>query len=80
MRFYVYENWTNTFTKVHRGDCTFCNNGRGFQGRGSSTPSGRWHGPYTSAASALGDAQRLANQHSNRDVWIVDTCKTCAPA
>jgi hypothetical protein len=34
MKYYVYENWTNTFAKVHRGGCTFCNDGRGFQGRG----------------------------------------------
>jgi hypothetical protein len=32
--FYVYENWTNAFTKVHRRDCAYCNDGRGFQGRG----------------------------------------------
>jgi hypothetical protein len=30
--FYVYENWTNTFTKVHRGSCTYCRDGQGFHG------------------------------------------------
>jgi hypothetical protein len=35
--FYVYENWTNTFAKVHRRGCPYCNEGSGFQGRGTRT-------------------------------------------
>ena len=76
-RFYVYENWTNTFTKVHRADCPYCNDGNGIQGRGSSTPSGRWHGPFADDASAFEAAQEAADRHSNRNVWEVGRCGYC---
>lgn len=76
--FYVYENWTNTFTKVHRAECSYCNNGRGFHGAEPRTPSGEWHGPYPSAAEALRAAQRYASCHDNRAAWTVDTCRACS--
>jgi len=75
--FYVYENWTNTFAKVHRGDCPFCNDGRGFQGRGSRTPSGQWLGPFSTAAIATSAARSAANGHQNREVWEVASCGYC---
>lgn len=77
--FWVYENWTNTFTKVHRAECSFCNSGRGMHGAGSKTGSGEWHGPFGTARGALGVAERLASAHSNFSVWTVDGCKSCAP-
>lgn len=77
MAFYVYENWTNTFAKVHRGDCPYCNDGTGFQGRGSSTPSGRWLGPFASRDVANPAARDAAHGHPNRSVWEVGTCGYC---
>ncbi|MGP8007748.1 MAG: hypothetical protein ACLP2J_12050 [Acidimicrobiales bacterium] len=75
--YYVYENWTNTFAKVHRGSCPYCNDGRGIQGRGSKTPSGQWLGPFHSADEAMAAASAAASQHSNGDVWVVASCGYC---
>ncbi len=78
--FFVYENWTNTFAKVHNGSCPYCNEGQGFQGRGTNTPSGRWHGPISTAQAAMDKAASLAAVYSNRAVWVVEGCKHCAPS
>lgn len=78
MAFYVYENWTNTFVKVHRAECSYCNNGRGFHGAGTRTPSGEWHGPYRSGGEALAAGDALAREHHNYAVWTVSGCRTCA--
>lgn len=75
--FWVYENWTNTFTKVHVGACAFCNDGRGIQGRGSSTPSGRWLGPFPSLDRAKAAARDAADRHPNAAMWNVDCCRFC---
>lgn len=75
--FYVYENWTNTFAKVHRGSCPYCNDGRGFQGRGNRTRNGQWLGPFETADSAMVEARAAANRHSNSAVWIVESCGYC---
>lgn len=74
---YVYENWTNTFAKVHQGDCPYCNFGQGFQGRGSKTPSGQWNGPFASQSVALEAAEEAAGSYTNASVWIVGVCGYC---
>lgn len=76
-RYYVYENWTNTFAKAHRGSCPYCNDGTGNQGRGSKTQSGQWHGDWPSMEDALRVAQSIANGHSNASVWTVGPCGYC---
>lgn len=77
--FFVYENWTNTFAKVHRAECSFCNHGAGVHQSERRTQSGEWHGPYASAGEALGSAKELAARHNNRSVWTVDICRFCDP-
>jgi hypothetical protein len=51
--FYVYENWTNKRARLHRADCSHCNDGRGSQ-VGSGEKNGRWHGPFCSIEEARG--------------------------
>lgn len=75
--FYVYENWTNTFAKVHRWSCPHCNDGQGSQGRGNRTPNGQWLGPFETPELGMVEARALANRHSNRAVWIVEPCGYC---
>jgi F-type H+/Na+-transporting ATPase subunit beta len=75
--YYVYENWTNTFAKVHHGTCSYCNDGKGFQGRGTKTSNGQWHGPFTSKAEAMSIAHQKADRYANSDVWEVSTCGVC---
>ncbi|MGD0556209.1 MAG: hypothetical protein ABSA93_14675 [Streptosporangiaceae bacterium] len=52
--FYVYENWTLRKAVLHRGECRFCNHGRGQRASGE-TPNGKWHGPYVSEDMARSD-------------------------
>lgn len=62
-RFYVYENWTNKRARLHRGDCSYCNDGKGSQGTDSVT-NGEWFGPYSTREAA---AERLASvSHPNK--------------
>ena len=75
--FYVHENWTNTFAKVHSGECPFCNDGEGFLERRSSAPSGQWLGPFVSREAAHVAAQAAADSPLDRDVWQVGTCRYC---
>ena len=76
-RYFIYENWTNTFAKVHRGSCPYCNDGRGFQSRGKRTPNGQWHGDWSSQEDALRAAHAVASRHSNGSVWVVEPCGYC---
>jgi len=69
--FYVYENWTRKRVRVHRGECSYCNNGHGTQ----SSHSGRndkWHGPYKNRADAFSVAGKLKQADSNG-------CAKCEP-
>jgi hypothetical protein len=75
--FHFYENWTNTYALVHRGSCPFCNRGRGTQGRGSETASGKWHGPFGTFDEAVALAREAIKVYRNRSVWIVRPCGTC---
>jgi len=71
--YYVYENWqvSPRKTKIHRGSCPFCNNGRGFRG-GTDPSRGAWHGPFISKR----DAQRKARQLRRTKN---DDCQICNP-
>ena len=75
--FYAYENWTNTCTKAHRGSCTYCRDGQGFQGRGNRTPSGQWLGPFSSLSEGMNEATRAARRHDNYEVWSIGVCGHC---
>lgn len=69
--FYVYENWTHKRVRVHRDDCSYCNNGNGTQ----ASHSGRndtWHGPYKTRADAFAMAAGLNHSDSKG-------CANCVP-
>lgn len=59
--YYVYENWTVKRVRVHRGECGYCNFGRGMQAADSGR-NGRWHGPYADRATALASANSLGQR------------------
>jgi hypothetical protein len=52
MAYYVYENWTHDRARVHRAECSHCNEGRGTQGA-TSDRNGRWHPPTSERDSAF---------------------------
>lgn len=57
-RFYVYENWTHKRARLHRSDCSHCNDGRGTQAS-SGTANGRWLGPFETRQAAEQKLSRL---------------------
>lgn len=67
--YWVYENWTHDYAKIHRADCSFCNDGTGVHGK-SSDANGRWHGPFEKLDKALIRARRTSRQ-------TVGECKVC---
>jgi hypothetical protein len=71
LEFFVYENWTINKAIVHRGECSFCNRGRGIH-LGSGGKNSQWHGPFNEAPQALFFAKRLNRSRT-------DSCKFCAP-
>lgn len=70
--YWVYENWTvrPKKAKVHIGQCSFCNEGRGTD-RGARHRNGDWHGPLNSLRDALELATALPG--------IATRCLKCCP-
>ncbi|SCW61653.1 hypothetical protein [Ancylobacter rudongensis] len=66
--FWVFENWTHNYIRVHRRNCCMCNNGRGIH-TGAPERNGRWH-PAETREQALLLAQRLGKT-------IIAECATC---
>ncbi|SRR5258706_6290861 len=69
-KYFIYENWTHDRARVHKGECGYCNDGRGTQA-GSSPRNGKWHGPLE-----RDDAFRLATRLRRADT---KACPNCAP-
>ena len=76
-RYFVYENWTNTFVKVHRGSCPYCNEGNGMHGRGRKTQSGQWSDSFSSREEAMAFARSVVETYANRSVWTTGLCSYC---
>lgn len=70
-KYYVYENWIHKRARVHLGDCSYCNHGRGHQGT-KSREHGEWHGPFDERSVAFGFMHKLRREDSRG-------CPTCAP-
>ena len=67
--YYVYENPHRGRSRVHRGDCCFCNQGIGARWADTST---HWHGPFAERA--------VAFEYGNQAIGeVVRACGTCRP-
>lgn len=64
--YFVYENWTadGHKAKVHRGDCSHCNGGRG-KDPDASDRNGQWRGPFATRAEAAEQAKSLTRNASD---------------
>jgi hypothetical protein len=67
--FWAFEDWMVSRARVHRGDCVFCDHGRGIHGGGTGQNSA-WHGPYSSRGEAGASCSRVRNPRS---------CHWCLP-
>ena len=63
MKFYVYENWIQGKAVVHRGDCHFCKNGKGFKELKNGSEYGKWLGPFESKQAAEDEALKTGKQN-----------------
>lgn len=66
--YYIYENWIHRRARLHRGSCSYCNQGRGTQGA-TEERTGRWYGPIADRAEAVARLQSL--KHDNKQVCSV---------
>jgi hypothetical protein len=71
MSFWVYENWVRHKAIVHRGECSFCNDGNGLHGS-RQTKSSTWHGPFDTAGNALSRARGCRRTRT-------EGCEKCDP-
>lgn len=72
--FYVYENWTNDYTCIHRAGCYYCNDGEGINrpNKPAVSTHGKWHKPKKSLKKAMKKAKKL-------DRAKVHLCAACQP-
>ena len=69
--FWVYENYPTNRARLHRGDCIFCNHGKGVSGRGGSK-NVHWHGPFATLKAACDKLNELGKKDSG-------VCYYCNP-
>lgn len=73
MGFWVYDNTVNKRARVHRGDCVWCNEGRGRYNGMADPSNGRFLGPFSTYAEAVGSEPM-------RTRTDVGDCATCSPS
>ena len=67
---FVYRNWTRSRGRIHRADCSYCNNGKGTQPTDSGK-NGEWKG-FDSREAAF-KAAKVMNLDDMK------ACAVCAP-
>lgn len=68
--FWVYDNHVHKYARIHRADCSYCNDGAGFH-PGSGDEAGMWMGPHVDLHGARLTATRTGHE--------VSLCQSCAP-
>ena len=68
--FWVYEDDPTNRARVHRGDCRFCNHGKGV--RTERDLNNRWHGPFSTCGDAFAAMRRLGKRDTGG-------CGACCP-
>lgn len=70
--FYIYENWVahGHTARIHRGECSFCKEGKGAHGT-INERHGRWHGPFRTYSEAYKTAVKIGGK-------VLD-CQHCDP-
>lgn len=68
MNFYVYEDDSRHYVRIHKGSCRHCNEGEGTHA--TRAPNKRWYGPYSTLSDAQNFAQSLKRKYTRN-------CMTC---
>lgn len=61
---WIYENWMVNKAKVHRGNCSHCNHGKGQNKPKEEGEHGKWHGSYLTRDEAWESAKRLGQKNT----------------
>ena len=69
--YWVYENWTHKRARVHKANCSYCQDGTGTQASDSGQ-NGKWHGPFVDKEAAFQIA-KLTGQEDTKG------CGHCSP-
>ena len=77
--FWVYENQRahgpqtahGPQSRVHKGECRYCNNGIGVSGAETNADNDIWHGPFANLGEATGTARALPGP--------IHHCRMCSP-
>lgn len=79
MAFYVYQNYPTARVIIHKGQCSFCNEGNGAQENPLGDENGQWHiSPnvgYNTYQEAQMKAQYLATEMNTQ----YQNCQRCKP-
>ena len=69
--YWFFESRNHQRAIVHRGDCTFCQNGDGLHGP-AHKDHGKWHGPFNDRDVVMDAAKRTGLDDARG-------CKVCSP-
>ncbi len=69
MEYYIYENWTHDYVRIHKAGCTLCNNGKGRGGK-LTVKNGIWIGSFKDQQEAKFVASELKRK-------TVSKCSRC---
>ena len=67
MTYWVYVDDPTNRVRVHRGSCSYCNDGRGM--KESRLPDNRWHGPYATEREAI-DIALMTGRLDAKGCWF----------
>ncbi|AUD04386.1 hypothetical protein CWM47_22605 [Spirosoma pollinicola] len=73
MNYYFYAYLRNPKVTLHRGNCRFCNDGKGMQPKKLGYITGHWKGGYPSFELALEAAHRISQRLGIEPVY----CQRC---
>lgn len=70
MSYWVYEDDPTNRVRIHKSECTYCNDGEGI--KGSRLTDNRWHGPFQTEQEAIDRARRTGRRDAKG-------CGVCLP-
>ena len=63
MSYHIYENWVAEKKAIlHKGERSFCREGKGIHNNVHGKKNGKWHGPFDTYENAKNFAQSLKNR------------------
>ncbi len=74
--YFIYENWTHKYLRIHEGKCGHCNCGNGVQENILGAVNGKWH---NKSYSSYQIAKKIADEIAIEKEFDVMDCGRCKP-